>query len=156
VYELQIYVRLRRHTLRETGGKQRKPTVNKAGKSETQIEAQRIENYIDEQNQIDSVYIQTMHPETEEVIAVYLDKKRLAHILAEDVLTSYAPLIAAWQTELVDYFARNAVVHTKENHIEIFNHNDYADHVQSTARSQYSHKIVERMNTAILHTCSDK
>jgi hypothetical protein len=38
VFELQIYIRMRRQRREETG-KTRKPTVNKAGKSETQIEA---------------------------------------------------------------------------------------------------------------------
>ena len=72
-----------------------------------------------------------MNPETDEIIAVYLDKKRLAYILAEDVLANYVNLLTNWQTDLIDYFARNAIIHQKNNHIEIFNHNDFSDLVQN-------------------------
>ena len=95
--------------------------------------------------------MQTIHPETEEIISVYLDKKRLAYILAEDIIASYATLIASWSSLLIDYFAKNCVIHQKEHHIEIFNHDDFSDQAQHLARSQYSHKIIERKNNEILN-----
>jgi hypothetical protein len=73
------------------------------------------------------VYIQTVHPETEEIIAVFMDKKRLAYILAEDMSTNYVQIITEWQKYLIDYFSKNAVIHTDDNHIEVFNHNDFSD-----------------------------
>jgi hypothetical protein len=100
--------------------------------------------------------MQTIHPETEEIIAVYLDKKRLAYILAEDMSTNYTQMITEWQKYLIDYFAKNSVIHAKDHHIEIFNHNDYSDDCQNTARTCYSHRIVERVHNPILITFSEK
>jgi hypothetical protein len=109
--------------------------ITTVGKSNIQITAQKIENAIEDLAQFESIYIQTMNPETEDIINVYMDKRRIAYSLAADNSLSYIELIGKWETDMVDYLAANTVVNDRR--IEIFNNHSFADQIIWLSRSLY-------------------
>lgn len=103
------------------GTKKTQARITTVGKSSIQITAQKIENAIEDLGQFESIYIQTVNPETEDTINVYMDKRRISYSLSSDSTLPWAKFVTNWQTDLVDYLAANCIVHNEERRIEIFN-----------------------------------
>ena len=73
--------------------KQATKRLTTVGKTQQQIEQQKIENYLEENGDFDQVYIETISPTNDNTLFLLLDRKALARVLTRDVTCDWRHLI---------------------------------------------------------------
>lgn len=101
MFELKVYVLLKKN---KSGTKS--PTnkrLHTYGKSQVQIETQKLELFIEDCCDIEALYIETADPATKDAISALIDKKRLVQLLVKDMTNDWASLLGNWRTNLLPY-----------------------------------------------------
>ena len=97
------------------------------GKTQMQIEIQKLDQFIEDHCEFDQIYIETQDPETKDPIATLIDRKKLVQILVIDMTVDWALLIANWRTKLVPYLKNSLQVDTSELKLDVRNKNDISN-----------------------------
>jgi hypothetical protein len=115
---LKIYVLLKKE--RKTQQKNSK-RLNTFGKTQLQIETQKLEQHIDDYGEFESIYLETADPQTKDLINILIDKKRLVQILVKDMTMDWATLIINWRQKLVPYIKHCIQIDTTQAKITLRN-----------------------------------
>ena len=74
VFEVRIYVILKKERKAQKANQKR---LNTFGKTQLQIETQKLEQFIEDNAEFESIYLETADPATKDLINLLIDKKRL-------------------------------------------------------------------------------
>jgi hypothetical protein len=88
---------------KEKKGKNITKRLNTYGKTQMQIENQKLEAFMDDHIEIDQIYIETRDPETENLINTLIDKRKLVQILVSDYTIDWVELLMNWRSKLITY-----------------------------------------------------
>ena len=58
--------------------------ISTFGQTQSQIESQKLEQFVDDNCDFDSIYIETNDPTSKDLINILIDKKKLVEILVKD------------------------------------------------------------------------
>jgi len=124
VFELKIYVLLKKERKQAKTNPKR---LNTFGKTQLQIETQKLEQHIDDFSDFESIYLETADPETKDLINILIDKKRLVQILVKDMTTDWAQLVIGWRSKLVPYIKHCIQIDTLNSKITLRNASDISN-----------------------------
>lgn len=79
---------------------------------------------MDDQVDIDTIYMETVDPESNEFINVLFDKKRLVNTLVRDYTVDWANLLLNWRTRLIEYIRDNITLDTHTLELNVRNKAD--------------------------------
>ena len=128
VYELKIYVLLRKEKKDKKGSGKR---LNTFGKTQLQIEIQKLEQFIDDHAEFEQIYLETADPHTQDLINLLIDKKRLVQVLVKDMTIDWAALISDWKGKLIPLIKYCIQINLSEGKIVLRNKVDISNLVIS-------------------------
>lgn len=76
---------------------------------------------MDDHIEIDSIYIETRDPDSENLINTMIDRKKLVQILVSDFTIDWVNLLMNWKTELISYIQQNIEIDREKSLITIRN-----------------------------------
>jgi hypothetical protein len=150
--QLSIYVLLKK----EKKGKNITKRLNTYGKTQMQIENQKLEAFMDDHVEIDQIYIETRDPATGNLINTLIDKRKLVQILVCDFTIDWVELLMNWRSQLISYIQQNIEIDREKSLITIRNKSDTSNLLASYCKSVVGSKMEHRGNSAIIDSFPDE
>ena len=107
--------------------KQSNKRVNTVGKTNQQIEQQKVEIFLEENAEFETVYIETTSPVNDDLLFLLLDRKQMAKVLTKDVTCDWRNLVTMWSSDLMNYIFKNVIVELDNKKLDIYNSEDITD-----------------------------
>ena len=141
---------------KEKKGKNITKRLNTYGKTQMQIENQKLEAFMDDHIEIDQIYIETRDPETENLINTLIDKRKLVQILVSDFTIDWVELLMNWRSKLITYIQQNIEIDREKSLITIRNKSDTSNLLAAYCKSVVGSKMMLRGSNAIIDSFPDE
>lgn len=96
---------------------------------------------MDDNIEIDQIYIETRDPATGKLINTLIDKRKLVQILVCDFTIDWVELLMNWRSQLITYIQQNIEIDREKSLITIRNKSDTSNLLASYCKSVVGSKM---------------